>query len=152
MAAAMVIRCWPILGTTERVAMGMGAKDISELRTIGQTLAYLKEPEPPKGIKDAFAKLPLLKDLWSMAPHVVKKAPCQEIVMEGADVDLSVLPIQHCWPEDVAPLVTWGFDGDARAAQKAPESGHLPAAGDWQKQADYALAGAPRRRAGFSGT
>ena len=66
-----------LFGTTERVAMGMGAKDISELRTIGQTLAYLKEPEPPKGIKDAFAKLPLLKDLWSMAPHVVKKAPCQ---------------------------------------------------------------------------
>ena len=98
-----------LFGTTERVAMGMGAKDISELRAIGQTLAYLKEPEPPKGIKDAFAKLPLLKDLWSMAPHVVKKAPCQEIVMEGADVDLSVLPIQHCWPEDVAPLVTWGL-------------------------------------------
>ncbi len=98
-----------LFGTTERVAMGMGAKDISELRAIGQTLAYLKEPEPPKGIKDAFGKLPLLKDLWSMAPQVVKKAPCQEIVMEGVDVDLGILPIQHCWPEDAAPLVTWGL-------------------------------------------
>ena len=62
-----------------------------------------------KGIKDAFSKLPLLKDIWSMAPNVVKKAPCQEIVWEGEDVDLYKLPIQHCWPEDVAPLVTWGL-------------------------------------------
>ena len=84
-----------LFGTTERVAMGMGAKDLRELREIGQTLAYLKEPEPPKGIKDAFSKLPLLKDIWSMAPNVVKKAPVHDIVIEGDDVDLSVLPIQH---------------------------------------------------------
>ena len=98
-----------LFGTTERVAMGMGAKDLRELREIGQTLAYLKEPEPPKGIKDAFSKLPLLKDIWSMAPNVVKKAPVHDIVIEGDDVDLSVLPIQHCWPGDVAPLITWGL-------------------------------------------
>ena len=98
-----------LFGTTERVAMGMGAKDLRELREIGQTLAYLKEPEPPKGIKDAFSKLPLLKDIWSMAPNVVKKAPVHDIVIEGEDVDLSILPIQHCWPGDVAPLITWGL-------------------------------------------
>lgn len=98
-----------LFGTPERVAMGMGAKDISQLRQIGQTLAYLKEPDPPKGFKDALSKLPLLKDLWSMAPHVVKKAPCQSMVWEGDEVDLDRLPIQHCWPEDVAPLVTWGL-------------------------------------------
>ena len=72
-----------LFGTPERVAMGMGADSVSKLREIGQTLAYLKEPEPPKGIKDAFSKLPLLKDIWSMAPNVVKNAPCQEIVWEG---------------------------------------------------------------------
>ncbi len=98
-----------LFGTTERVAMGMGAKDISELRDIGKTLAYLKEPEPPKGVKDAFAKLPLLKDIWSMAPHIVKNAPCQQIVLEGDAVNLYDLPIQHCWAGDVAPLVTWGL-------------------------------------------
>ena len=85
-----------LFGTPERVAMGMGANEVSQLREIGKTLAYLKEPEPPKGIKDAFSKLPLLKDIWSMAPKVVKKAPCQEIVIEGDDVDLTQFPIQHC--------------------------------------------------------
>lgn len=98
-----------LFGTTERVAMGMGASDIGQLRDIGKTLAYLKEPEPPKGIKDALGKLPLLKDIWSMAPHMVKNAPCQEIVLEGEQVNLYDLPIQHCWAGDVAPLVTWGL-------------------------------------------
>ncbi|WP_049255272.1 4-hydroxy-3-polyprenylbenzoate decarboxylase [Neisseria bacilliformis] len=98
-----------LFGTTARVALGMGASDISQLREIGKTLAYLKEPEPPKGIKDAFAKLPLLKDIWSMAPKIVKNAPCQQIVLEGDAVNLYDLPIQHCWPGDVAPLVTWGL-------------------------------------------
>ncbi len=98
-----------LFGTPERVAMGMGAQGIEELRTIGQTLAYLKEPEPPKGIKDAFEKLPLLKDLWRMTPHVVKHAPCQKIILIGDEVDLYQLPIQHCWQGDVAPLITWGL-------------------------------------------
>ncbi|NUE80642.1 4-hydroxy-3-polyprenylbenzoate decarboxylase [Snodgrassella sp. ESL0304] len=98
-----------LFGTPERVAMGMGADDTSQLREIGKTLAYLKEPDPPKGFKDALSKLPLLKDLWSMAPHIVKKAPCQEIILEGDKVDLTQLPIQKCWPEDAAPLITWGL-------------------------------------------
>ncbi|MFC3626968.1 4-hydroxy-3-polyprenylbenzoate decarboxylase [Vogesella amnigena] len=98
-----------LFGTPKRVAMGMGAADVMELREIGKTLAYLKEPEPPKGLRDAWDKLPLLKQVLSMAPKEVKKAPCQQIVWEGTDVDLARLPIQHCWPGDVAPLITWGL-------------------------------------------
>ncbi len=98
-----------LFGTPKRVAMGMGAGDVMALREIGQTLAYLKEPEPPKGFRDAWDKLPLLKQVLSMAPKEVRKAPCQEIVWEGDEVDLSRLPIQHCWPGDVAPLITWGL-------------------------------------------
>ncbi|EEG06957.1 4-hydroxy-3-polyprenylbenzoate decarboxylase [Pseudogulbenkiania ferrooxidans] len=98
-----------LFGTPRRVAMGMGAEDIGELREIGRTLAYLKEPEPPKGFKDAWDKLPLLKQVLNMAPKEVKKAPCQQILWEGAEVDLGRLPIQHCWPGDVAPLITWGL-------------------------------------------
>ncbi|MDH0344221.1 4-hydroxy-3-polyprenylbenzoate decarboxylase [Chromobacterium haemolyticum] len=98
-----------LFGTPERVALGMGASDVMQLREIGKTLAYLKEPEPPKGLKDAWDKLPLLKQLLSMAPKEVSKAPCQQIVWEGKEVDLERLPIQHCWPGDVAPLITWGL-------------------------------------------
>ena len=98
-----------LFGTPERVALGMGASDVMQLREIGKTLAYLKEPEPPKGLKDAWDKLPLLKQLLSMAPKEVSKAPCQQIVWEGDEVDLERLPIQHCWPGDVAPLITWGL-------------------------------------------
>ena len=98
-----------LFGTTERVAMGMGTTDLIGLREVGKTLAYLKEPEPPKGVKDIWSKLPLLKDLWSMSPKVVSSAPCQEIIIEGSDVDLTELPIQKCWPEDIAPLITWGL-------------------------------------------
>jgi 4-hydroxy-3-polyprenylbenzoate decarboxylase len=98
-----------LFGTPKRVAMGMGANDVMQLREIGKTLAYLKEPEPPKGLREAWDKLPLLKQVLSMAPKVVSKAPCQQIVWEGDQVDLSRLPIQHCWPGDVAPLITWGL-------------------------------------------
>ncbi|MGL4996860.1 MAG: UbiD family decarboxylase domain-containing protein, partial [Deefgea sp.] len=98
-----------LFGTPHRVALGMGAKDVSALREIGQTLAYLKEPEPPKGLKDAWEKLPLLKQVLNMAPKEVRKGICQENVIEGSDVDLTTLPIQHCWPGDVAPLITWGL-------------------------------------------
>lgn len=98
-----------LFGTPKRVAMGMGASDVMQLREIGKTLAYLKEPEPPKGLKEAWDKLPLLKQVLSMAPKVVSKAACQQIVWEGDEVDLSRLPIQHCWPGDVAPLITWGL-------------------------------------------
>lgn len=98
-----------LFGTPRRVALGMGADDVMQLREIGKTLAYLKEPEPPKGFRDAWDKLPLLKQVLSMAPKEVKSAPCQEVVWEGDEVDLSRLPIQHCWPGDVAPLITWGL-------------------------------------------
>lgn len=98
-----------LFGTPQRVALGMGAKDVSELRKIGQLLSTLKEPEPPKGFKDALGMTSLLKALWEMAPKEKGSAPCQDIVWEGKDVDLSKLPIQHCWPEDAAPLITWGL-------------------------------------------
>jgi len=98
-----------LFGTVRRVALGMGEDDPTRLREIGKLLAYLKEPEPPKGLRDAWDKWPVLKQVLNMAPKEVRSAPCQEIVWEGADVDLSRLPVQHCWPGDVAPLVTWGL-------------------------------------------
>ncbi|GAA6134607.1 4-hydroxy-3-polyprenylbenzoate decarboxylase [Oceaniserpentilla sp. 4NH20-0058] len=96
-----------LFGTPKRVAMGMGESSVEALREVGKLLAFLKEPEPPKGLKDAWSKLPILKKVLSLNAKVVKKAPCQEIILEGDDVDLSQLPIQHCWPGDAAPLVTW---------------------------------------------
>ncbi|WP_263769993.1 4-hydroxy-3-polyprenylbenzoate decarboxylase [Propionivibrio soli] len=98
-----------LFGTARRVALGMGQESVAALREVGKLLAYLKEPEPPKGLKDAWEKLPVLKQVLNMAPKTVSSAPCQEIVWEGKDVDLSRLPIQHCWPGDVAPLITWGL-------------------------------------------
>ena len=96
-----------LFGTPERVAMGMGKSDVSALREIGELLAYLKEPEPPKGLKDAWEKLPIFKQVLNMGPKIIKKAPCQQIIIEGDDVDLSTLPIQTCWPGDAGPLITW---------------------------------------------
>ncbi|MDO9221804.1 MAG: UbiD family decarboxylase, partial [Thiobacillus sp.] len=98
-----------LFGTVKRVAYGMGEDDPARLREVGKLLAYLKEPEPPKGLRDAWEKWPVLKQVLNMAPKEVKGAPCQDIVWEGADVDLARLPIQHCWPGDVAPLITWGL-------------------------------------------
>lgn len=98
-----------LFGTTERVAMGMGEETVSALREVGKLLAALKEPDPPKGFKDAFSKLPLLKQALNMAPKYVSNAACQEHVWEGDEVDLYKLPIQTCWPDDVAPLITWGL-------------------------------------------
>ncbi|MEI7843304.1 MAG: 4-hydroxy-3-polyprenylbenzoate decarboxylase [Gallionellaceae bacterium] len=98
-----------LFGTPRRVALGMGEESVSALREVGKLLAYLKEPEPPKGLKDAWDKWPVLKQVLTMSPKVLSSAPCQEIVWEGKDVDLSKLPIQHCWPGDVAPLITWGL-------------------------------------------
>lgn len=96
-----------LFGTPERVALGMGAESTDALREIGKLLAFLKEPEPPKGMKDAWEKLPIFKKVLTMAPKVLSKAPCQEVVLEGDAVDLHQLPIMHCWPGDAAPLVTW---------------------------------------------
>ncbi len=98
-----------LFGTDQRIALGMGRETASELRQIGELLAYLKEPEPPKGLKDAWDKFPVLKKVMHMSPKVVKKAPWQEVVFKGDEVDLTRLPIQTCWPEDAAPLLTWGL-------------------------------------------
>jgi 4-hydroxy-3-polyprenylbenzoate decarboxylase len=98
-----------LFGTVERVALAMSEDNISALREVGKLLAALKEPEPPEGFKDAFNKLPLLKQALNMAPKVVSRAKCQEYVLEGEQVDLTKLPIQTCWPGDAAPLITWGL-------------------------------------------
>jgi 4-hydroxy-3-polyprenylbenzoate decarboxylase len=98
-----------LFGTPERVAWGMGRQSVSELRALGELLAALKSPEPPKGWRDAWDKIPLLRQVLSMRPRMVRQAPCQEIIWEGAAVDLARLPLQTCWPGDVAPLITWGL-------------------------------------------
>jgi len=98
-----------LFGTAKRVAFGMGEESVEALREVGELLAYLKEPEPPKGMKDAWQKMPIFKQVLNMAPKVVKSAACQQQIIEGNDVDLGQYPIQHCWPEDVAPLITWGL-------------------------------------------
>ncbi len=99
-----------LFGTSERVALAMGATDVRALRDVGELLASLKEPEPPKGMRDAVGKVALLKSaLWDMAPKGVRSAACQEVVWEGADVDLARLPVQTCWPDDAGPLITWGL-------------------------------------------
>ena len=98
-----------LFGTPHRVALGMGEESVTALREVGKLLAYLKEPEPPKGLRDAWDKWPVLKQVLNMAPKVVSSAACQEVVWEGSEVDLSRLPIQTCWPGDVAPLISWGL-------------------------------------------
>ena len=98
-----------LFGTTERVARAMGVNDLTAIRQFGDLLADLKEPQAPHNVKDMVAMSGLLKTLWNMAPKEVSAAPCQEIIWEDQDVDLAKLPIQHCWPGDVAPLITWGL-------------------------------------------
>jgi len=96
-----------LFGTEKRVALGMGAQSIENLREIGEVLAFLRQPEPPKGLKDAWMKLPIFKQVLNMGPKMVKQAPCQEVILKDDAVDLSKLPIQTCWPGDAAPLITW---------------------------------------------
>ena len=98
-----------LFGTPKRVALGMGEDSVDALREVGKLLAYLKEPDPPQGLKDAWDKLPVLKKVLDMAPRERSSAPCQETVWEGRDVDLGRLPIQTCWPGDAGPLITWGL-------------------------------------------
>ncbi len=98
-----------LFGTRERVALGMGEESVAALREVGILLATLKEPEPPKGMRDAWEKLPTYRKVLDMAPKECRNAPCQERVLEGEDVDLTTLPIQTCWPEDAGPLITWGL-------------------------------------------
>ncbi len=95
-----------LFGTVERVAAGLGRKP-GDLREIGQTLAFLRQPEPPASLREAWQALPLLKTMMSMKPRTVSKAPCQEVVLTGPDIDLARLPIQTCWPGEPAPLITW---------------------------------------------
>lgn len=95
-----------LFGTVERVALGMGRKP-EELREVGEALAFMKQPEPPGSLKEAVGMLPLVKQVMAMKPKTVSKAPCQEVVLTGADIDLSKLPIQRCWPGEPAPLITW---------------------------------------------
>ena len=96
-----------LFGTEKRVVLGMGGEDLDALREIGELLAYLRQPEPPKGMRDLLDKAPVLKKVLHMAPKVVRNPPCQYHALEGDEVDLHKLPIQTCWPEDAAPLITW---------------------------------------------
>ncbi|AOY48462.1 TPA: 4-hydroxy-3-polyprenylbenzoate decarboxylase [Vibrio cholerae] len=98
-----------LFGTPERVAMGMGRQQVQELRDVGQWLAYLKEPEPPRGLKELIEKLPVFKQVLNMPVKRLRRAPCQEIVWQGDEVDLDKIPVMSCWPDDVAPLLTWGL-------------------------------------------
>ncbi len=95
-----------LFGTVDRVAAGMNRKP-EELREVGETLAFLKQPEPPASIREAFSMLPLAKTVMAMKPKTVSKAPCQEIVLQGDDIDLTKIPVQSCWPGEPAPLITW---------------------------------------------
>ena len=96
-----------LFGNSRRIALAMGQEDIDGLRDVGKLLAFLKEPTPPSGWKDVWQKLPSYKQVLNVSPNVKKSADCQDVVIEAGDVDLSMFPLQSCWPGDVAPLVTW---------------------------------------------
>ena len=114
-----------LFGTVERVAMGMG-RSVSQLREIGETLAFLRQPEPPGGWREALELMPLVKTVLAMRPKTVKRAVCQEIILKGDEIDLNLLPIQGCWPGEPAPLITWPLvvtKGPAAAREDAPNLG-----------------------------
>jgi 4-hydroxy-3-polyprenylbenzoate decarboxylase len=96
-----------LFGNTRRIALAMGQQDTEGLRDVGKLMAFLKEPNPPKGWRDLWENLPTWKQVLNIAPNVKRNAPCQDVVIEEDDIDLSFLPIQTCWPGDAAPLVTW---------------------------------------------
>ncbi|HYE42801.1 MAG TPA: UbiD family decarboxylase [Caulobacteraceae bacterium] len=101
-----------LFGTVKRVAMGvtLGGQPrttAGELREVGELLAFLRQPEPPRGLKDAMAMLPTMQSVLSMRPNTVKRAAVQEVVLKGDQIDLNKLPIQTCWPGEPAPLITW---------------------------------------------
>jgi 4-hydroxy-3-polyprenylbenzoate decarboxylase len=109
-----------LFGSVQRIALAMGVEDPRALRDVGRLLAYLKEPDPPKGLADLWEKFPLLRQVLNMAPKERGSAPCQEVVLEGSEVDLGRFPVQTCWPEDAGPLITWGLTvtrGPAKARQ-----------------------------------
>ena len=98
-----------LFGTPRRVAMGMGEDSVDALREIGKLLAFLKQPDPPKGLKDAWEKMPVFKQVLNMAPKQISSALCQQVVIDKDDIDLSNIPVQTCWPGDAGPLITWGL-------------------------------------------
>ncbi|HEX5766999.1 MAG TPA: 4-hydroxy-3-polyprenylbenzoate decarboxylase [Burkholderiales bacterium] len=98
-----------LFGSVRRIAAAMGLADTRALREVGKMLAFLREPEPPRGLRDLWEKFPVWKQLLNLPPKVVSKALCQESVLEGKDVDLARLPVQTCWPQDAGPLITWGL-------------------------------------------
>ncbi|MDD5036539.1 MAG: 4-hydroxy-3-polyprenylbenzoate decarboxylase [Methylococcaceae bacterium] len=98
-----------LFGTPRRVALGMGEDSVEALREVGKLLAFLKEPDPPKGMKDAFEKLPVFKQVLNMSPKEIRRAPCQQVLRLGEDIDLGRYPVQTCWPGDVGPLITWAL-------------------------------------------
>ncbi len=110
-----------LFGTPRRVAQGMGADDVGQLREVGRVLASLKEPDPPRSLKDGGRLLQMLKALWDMKPAVVRSPACQQVVWEGRDVDLGRLPVQTCWPDDAGPLITWGL-----VITRGPQVGPAP--------------------------
>ncbi len=110
-----------LFGTARRVALAMGADDVEALRDIGSMLASLKEPEPPKGLRDAGRLLQMARSLWSMRPIEASRPPCREVVVDEADVDLARLPVQFCWPQDAGPLITWGL-----VITRGPQGGPSP--------------------------
>src|SRR5436853_1879463 len=122
-----------LFGTPRRVAMGMGADEVTELRDVGRMLASLKEPEPPKGLKDGGRLLQMAKALWDMKPARVRSGPCQEDHWDGPDVDLGRLPVQTCWPEDAGPLITWGLVV-TRGPQSLPNARRRPHLGSCRQQ------------------
>jgi 4-hydroxy-3-polyprenylbenzoate decarboxylase len=98
-----------LFGTPKRVALAMGTQDLAGLREVGRVLASLKEPEPPRGLKDAGRLLQMLRAVWDMKPTAVRRAPCQDIVIDANEIDLGRLPVQTCWPDDAGALITWGL-------------------------------------------
>jgi 4-hydroxy-3-polyprenylbenzoate decarboxylase len=98
-----------LFGTRDRIGLALGTEDPEAMQKLGRLLALLRQPEPPRGLGDALSKLPLLREVLKMAPRHEKRGVCQEVVVEGVDVDLSGLPVQTCWPDDAGPLITWGL-------------------------------------------
>ena len=113
-----------LFGTVERVAWGMN-REPHELREVGETLAFFRQPQPPKGLKEAIELLPMAKQVLAMRPKTVKKAPVQEVVLTGDDIDLDALPIQTCWPNEPAPLITWPLVVTKGPTDKAEDNYNL---------------------------
>ena len=135
-----------LFGTPQRVALAMGAESVDALREIGELLAFLKAPDPPKGMRDAWKSLPVFRRVLDMAPRTVKSAPWHAVTLAGGDVDLGRFPIQTCWPDDAGPAHHLGAGHHPRACPRARQPGDLPPAGHRAEPGDHALARPPRRR------